>query len=70
VVRLKAGDRRGETGEVIVLFTLEPVPTYMVELPDGTSEVALEPELETTGAKSGRILIHKEWDEKADRSNR
>lgn len=57
VVRLKAGDRRGETGEVIALFKLEPVPTYLVELPDGKSVVAPESELESTGVNSGRILI-------------
>ncbi len=71
VVRLKAGDRQGETGEVIALFKLEPVPTYMVELPDGTSEVALEPELENTGVNSGRILIlHKDGEDIAGRPNR
>ena len=71
VVRLKAGDRQGETGIVIALFKLEPVPTYMVELPDGKSQVAPEPELESTGANSGRILIlHKDGDDIAGRPNR
>ena len=71
VVRLKSGDRQGETGEIIALFGLEPVPTYIVELPDGKSQVASEPELESTGANSGRLLIlHKDGDDIAGRPNR
>ena len=46
MVRFKSGDHAGKTGQVIALFTLEPFPTYVMEFPDGTSGVAVEPDLD------------------------
>jgi hypothetical protein len=45
-VRFKSGEHIGATGRIIALFTLEPFPTYVVEFSDGTSGVAVEPNLE------------------------
>ena len=45
-VLVKSGKRAGTAGRVIALFALEPDPHYMVEFPDGSSVVALEPDLE------------------------
>ena len=46
MVRFKSGDHAGTTGRVVALFRLDPFPTYVVEFPDGTSGVAIEPDLE------------------------
>lgn len=46
VVRFKSGEHAGKTGRVVALFALEPFPTYVMEFPDGTSGVAIEPDLE------------------------
>jgi hypothetical protein len=46
MVRFKSGDHAGKVGQVIALFTLEPYPTYVMEFPDGSSGVAIEPDLE------------------------
>jgi len=32
VVRIKAGEHAGETGSVVSLLAVEPMPTYVVEL--------------------------------------
>jgi hypothetical protein len=48
-VRFKFGEHVGKTGRVVALFTLEPFPTYVMEFPDGTSGVAIEPDLERAG---------------------
>lgn len=46
MVRFKSGDHADKTGRVVALFKLEPFPTYVVEFPDGSSGVAMEPDLE------------------------
>jgi hypothetical protein len=33
-------------GRVVALLAVEPVTTYVLEFPDGTSAVAIEPDLE------------------------
>ena len=45
-VRLKIGDRAGEVGRIVALWTIEPVPNYTIEFPDGTSENVIQPEVE------------------------
>jgi hypothetical protein len=45
-VRVKSGERAGETGSIIALFTLEPFPHYVIEFPDGRSVAAVEPDIE------------------------
>jgi hypothetical protein len=45
-VRLKSGNRAGETGRIVALFTIDPAPHYVIEFPDGTSENAIQSELE------------------------
>jgi len=53
IVRVKSG--KGLGGRIVALFILEPHPTYVIELPDGSSVTAIEPDLELiegdTGAK-------------------
>ena len=44
-VRLKSGERAGETGRIVALWTIAPVPNYIVEFPDGTSENAIQSDL-------------------------
>lgn len=46
-VRLNTGEKFGQTGMIVALYTLEPYPTYVIELPDGSSAVAVEPDLES-----------------------
>ena len=45
-VRLKSGERAGEAGRIVALWTIEPAPNYIVEFPDGTSESASQSEVE------------------------
>ena len=45
-VRITSGEQIGEMGRVVALLAVEPVPTYVLEFPDGTSTVAVEPDLE------------------------
>jgi hypothetical protein len=45
-VLIKSGERAGETGRIIALFEVEPVPHYMVEFADGSSIRVFEPDLE------------------------
>jgi hypothetical protein len=42
----KAGERAGEVGRIVALLAIEPVPEYIIELPDGSSEQAIESDLE------------------------
>lgn len=55
LVRVKSGDSIGKQGRIVALFALEPQPTYVIELPDGSSIVAVETDIElikgNTGAK-------------------
>jgi hypothetical protein len=46
-VRINSGEDLGKTGRIVALFKLEPYPTYVIELMDGTSAVAVEPDLES-----------------------
>jgi hypothetical protein len=45
VVRITSGEALGSEGRIVALFTLDPYPTYVIELPDGSSAVATEPNL-------------------------
>ena len=45
-VRLKIGERAGEVGRIVALWTIEPAPSYIIEFPDGTSESAIQSEVE------------------------
>jgi hypothetical protein len=49
-VRIKSGEDLGKTGRIVALFKLDPYPTYVIELPDGSSAVAIEPDLESVDA--------------------
>ncbi|MDQ5847126.1 MAG: hypothetical protein M3539_17715 [Acidobacteriota bacterium] len=57
VARLKSGDHLGKEGRIIALFTLEPYPTYVLELPDESSVVAVEPDLELIQGNTGSTLV-------------
>ena len=57
VARVKSGEDVGKEGRVIALFTLEPYPTYVMELPDESSVVATEPDLELIQGNTGSTLI-------------
>ena len=46
-VRINTSERFGQTGRIVALYTLEPHPTYVIELLDGSSAVAVEPDLES-----------------------
>jgi len=45
MVRITSDEDLGSEGRIVALFTLEPYPTYVIELPDGSSAVATEPDL-------------------------
>lgn len=45
-VRVCCGEAAGATGRVVALLALDPSPEYVVELPDGSSVVARQSELE------------------------
>ena len=45
-VRLKSGERAGEAGRVVALWTIDPDPNYIIEFPDGTSESASQAEVQ------------------------
>jgi len=55
IVRVKSGESVGKGGRIVALIVLEPQPTYVIELPDGYSVVAIESDIEliegNTGAK-------------------
>ena len=44
-VRINSAEHLSQTGRIVALFALEPYPTYVIELPDGSSVVAVEPDL-------------------------
>lgn len=46
-VRVNSNEDLGKTGRIVALFKLEPYPTYVIELTDGSSAVAVEPDLES-----------------------
>jgi hypothetical protein len=47
VVRIKSGEHAGETGTVVALLSLEPIPSYTVELSlSGKSLALLQSQLE------------------------
>lgn len=46
-VRMKSGERAGEVGRIVSLWTMEPAPSYIIEFPDGTSENAIQSEIES-----------------------
>ena len=57
IVRIKAGDYRGQTAEVIALLSIDPEPKYGVILPPHEKFVMLsQEELEFTGRNTGRTL--------------
>ena len=45
MVRVTSGEDLGTEGRIVALFKLEPFPTYVIELSDGSSAVATEPDL-------------------------
>jgi hypothetical protein len=57
VARVKSGEHVGKEGRIIALFTLEPYPTYVMELPDESSVVAVEPDLELIQGNTGSTLV-------------
>ena len=57
LVRIKSGEYSGQTGEVIALITIEPMPTYVIVLPPKEQSVVLpQSELEATESDAGRTL--------------
>ena len=57
VARVKSGEDAGKEGRVIALFRLEPSPTYVLELLDGSSVVAIESDLELVQGNTSSTLI-------------
>ena len=51
IVRITSGEDAGIEGRIVALFTLEPFPTYVIELADGSSAVATEPNLALVNVK-------------------
>lgn len=45
-VRMKSGERAGEAGRIVALLAIGPAPDYVIEFSDGTSENAIQPEIE------------------------
>jgi hypothetical protein len=61
IVRVKSGEHLGKEGKIVALFTLEPYPTYVIELCDGSSVVAVEPDLTPIKVNTGaKLLLFKE----------
>jgi hypothetical protein len=56
VVCVKSGEAIGKQGRIVALIVVEPHPTYVIELPDGSSVVAVEPDLELIEGNSGAKL--------------
>jgi hypothetical protein len=57
LVRIKSGEYKGQTAEVIALLALEPKPVYGVTLPPNEKFVVIpQHELEPTGSSAGRTL--------------
>jgi hypothetical protein len=46
-VRINSSEYFNKTGRIVALFTLEPFPTYVIEFSDGSSAVAVEPDLDS-----------------------
>jgi hypothetical protein len=57
VARVKSGGHVGKEGRIIALITLEPYPTYVMESPDESSLVAVEPDLELIQGNTGSTLV-------------
>ena len=57
IIRVKSGEHLGKEGKIVALFTLEPYPTYVIELPDESSVVAVEPDLELIEGNTGATLL-------------
>lgn len=61
IVRVKSGENVGKEGRIVALFALEPQPTYMIELPDGSSVAAVETDIELIQGNTGaKLLLFKE----------
>lgn len=61
IVRIKSGENVGTEGRIVALFELEPHPTYMIELFDGSSVAAIESDLELIKGNTGdKLLLFKE----------
>jgi hypothetical protein len=57
IVRIKSGEQSGVQGRIVALLALEPHPTYVVELPQGSSVMTVEPNLELIQGNTGAKLI-------------
>lgn len=57
VARVRSAEDVGKQGRVIALFTLHPYPTYVLELPNGSSVVAVEPDLELIQENKGSSTL-------------
>jgi len=47
IVRVTNSEHAGKSGRIVALFTLDPYPTYVIELMDGSSVVAVESDLKS-----------------------
>jgi hypothetical protein len=57
IVRVRTGERAGETGEIIALHSIHPEPNYGIVLPPNEKFVwMLQHDLESAGSNSGRTL--------------
>lgn len=60
IVRITSGENLGKEGRIVALITLEPSPTYVIELPSGSSVTAAEPDLTSCNVNTGdRPLLRK-----------
>jgi hypothetical protein len=48
IVRITSGENVGTEGRIVALISLDPSPTYVIELANGSSVVAAEPDLAPT----------------------
>lgn len=61
IVRVKSGENAGKEGRIVALFVLEPHPTFMIELLDGSSVAAVEPDIELVKGNTGdKLLLFKD----------
>ncbi|HXQ69639.1 MAG TPA: hypothetical protein VN844_04105 [Pyrinomonadaceae bacterium] len=61
IVRVKSGENVAKEGRIVALFVLEPLPTYMIELYDGSSVAVVEPDVELVKGNTGdKLLLFKE----------
>jgi hypothetical protein len=51
IVRITSNEDFVIEGRIVALFTLEPCPTYVIELSDGSSAVATEADLTPVNVK-------------------